>query len=171
MQEKTLAAPTGILCNLRAEPLGVSISNLRFSWQMNDNALGARQTAYQMQIASTREKARAQEGDVYDSGKVISGQSVNVFYAGPSLEPQRAYYVRLRLWNEADCVSEWSEPLKLITQADNAPFRAIWHKEDARFVFFRKSISKAMLSDTLTEAFIYVTAEETADIRQYACKL
>lgn len=171
MQDKALAAPTGILCNLRAEPLGVSASKLRFSWQMNDSALGARQTAYQIQIASTREKALIRTGDVYDSGKVFSEQSVNVVYSGPSLAAQRAYYLCLRLWNEKDKASEWSEPLKLITEADNTPMHAIWHKEDARFVFFRKTIPAAMLSDTLSEAFVYVTAEETADIRQYACKL
>lgn len=170
-QEKSFPAPTGILCNLRAEPWGIGTEALHFSWIMHDSAPNARQSAYQILLASTKEKAEHTVGDVYDSGKILSSQSVDVEYKGPTLEKQRAYYLSVRLWNGEGVVSAWSAPVKLITEADDTPMPSVWHDGDARFVFFRRTIAAYLVTGKLTEAFIYVTARETADIRQYVCKL
>jgi len=62
------------------KPLGIDDPAPRFSWQLHDAAQGAKQTAYRVMV-STRSDLPGTP-DVWDSGKVESGQSLNVKYAG-----------------------------------------------------------------------------------------
>jgi len=84
-------------------PLGIDDATPRFSWQLNDPARGAKQTAYQVQVASRPEmlaKVPA-EADLWDSGRVASQQSLNVLYAGSALQPSTRYYWRVTVWDAA----------------------------------------------------------------------
>ena len=49
---------------------------------MRDLRRGARQTAYQVLVASSPEKLAADQGDLWDSGRVATDQSTQVVYAG-----------------------------------------------------------------------------------------
>jgi len=75
-------------------PLGIDDATPRFSWQVNDPARGAKQTAYRVTVA-TRPELLA---DVWDSGKVQSGQSLNVKYAGPAVKASTRYFWRVSVW-------------------------------------------------------------------------
>lgn len=57
------------------------------------------QNAYQIEVTG-----------VWDSRKIVSDQSVNVEYGGPALKPGTAYGWKIRVWDEADEVSAWSNP-------------------------------------------------------------
>src|SRR5262245_61566817 len=59
-------------------------------WQVR----ATRQTAYEVQVAET--VAGLGEGGVWDSGKVASGTSTNVKYAGPALAAAESYAWRVR---------------------------------------------------------------------------
>src|SRR5947209_2736445 len=67
-------------------PLGIDDPAPSFSWQMNDPARGARQTAYEVRVA-TSPQLLATKADVWSSGRVTSDKSINVKYAGPALKP------------------------------------------------------------------------------------
>jgi alpha-L-rhamnosidase len=79
-------------------PLGLDDPAPRFSWQLFDNSQGARQTAYQVQVASREELLAQGKADLWDSGRVESGQSLNVVYAGAALQPSRRYFWRVTVW-------------------------------------------------------------------------
>src|SRR6516162_1630122 len=70
-------------------PLGIDDPAPRFSWQLRDAAQGARQTAYEVKVASAAAHLTQGKADVWTSGRVDSPQSMNVVYKGPSLVPSK----------------------------------------------------------------------------------
>jgi alpha-L-rhamnosidase len=60
-------------------------------------------------VASSREKLDNDAGDVWDSGQVASGESVNVAYAGKPLESSKTYYWKVMWWDNAGQASPSSE--------------------------------------------------------------
>jgi len=80
------------------KPLGIDDPAPRFSWQLHDAAQGAKQTAYRVMV-STRSDLLGTP-DVWDSGKVESGQSLNVKYAGPAVKASTRYFWRVEAWDK-----------------------------------------------------------------------
>jgi alpha-L-rhamnosidase len=78
-------------------PLGIDDATPRFSWQLNDSAPGARQTAYRLLVATRAELLTDGNADVWDSGKVTSAQSLNVKYAGPAVKACTRYWWRVEV--------------------------------------------------------------------------
>ncbi|MGE6736681.1 rhamnosidase, partial [Streptomyces sp. NPDC059900] len=62
-------------------PLGLDVPRPRLSWPLASAGQGQKQTAYQVRVATS--PGRLAKPDVWDSGKVASGDSVLVPYAGP----------------------------------------------------------------------------------------
>lgn len=92
--------PDHLLCDSLAEPLGLDAKQLQLSWQLHDARIGAHQTAYDIQVATKPALLAAGKADVWDSGRVASGSSVDVAYAGPALEAQTRYYWRVLVWDK-----------------------------------------------------------------------
>jgi len=84
-----------------ATPLGIDDPTPRFSWQLRDAARGAKQTAYQVLVSSTAELSSQGKADVWDSGRVESGASLNVHFAGPAIKPSTRYFWRVKVWGAA----------------------------------------------------------------------
>jgi alpha-L-rhamnosidase len=84
------------------DPLGLDVARPRFSWVVENEERGARQTAYRVQVASDAARLKKGEGDVWDSGRVTSGDNVQVVYAGPALAPRTRYHVRVQVWDHKD---------------------------------------------------------------------
>ncbi len=79
-----------VLKNLQVEyqtnPLGIDVSQPRFNWQMESDRYGACGQAYRLWVADSPEQLAAGRY-IYDSGKVLSGESVGVVYQGKALQP------------------------------------------------------------------------------------
>jgi alpha-L-rhamnosidase len=95
-------------------PLGIDDPAPRFSWQLHDPARGAKQTAYELQVASRLELLEPDKADVWDSGRIDSAQSLNVRYTGPALQPSTRYFWRVKVWDAAgkpypESASSWWE--------------------------------------------------------------
>jgi alpha-L-rhamnosidase len=82
-------------------PIGIDDTVPRFSWQLVDAAQGARQSAYEILVASSSEAIGQGRADIWDSGRVTSDASLNVHYAGPEIKPSTRYFWRVRLWDAA----------------------------------------------------------------------
>lgn len=89
-------------------PLGLDVPRPRLSWPLTSAKEGQAQSAYQVRVATAAD--RLTEPDVWDSGKVASGDSVLVPYAGPGLKSRTRYYWSVRVWDTAGKASGWSEP-------------------------------------------------------------
>ena len=97
-------------CEYLTNPLGVDVANPRLSWIIESSVRGERQTAFQVVVASTPEKLTANQGDLWDSGKVISDQTIQQEYAGKPLVTAMSCYWKVRVWDAKGIVSGWSAP-------------------------------------------------------------
>jgi alpha-L-rhamnosidase len=77
-------------------PLGIDVEKPRFSWQMASGKRGQSQSAYRITVND-------QEGqEVWNTGKIESGISLNIEYAGKPLQPATQYNWILQVWDQAD---------------------------------------------------------------------
>ena len=106
-------------CEYRENPLGIDVVKPRLSWVIADSnseiPRGLKQTAYQVLVASTLGVLDKDQGDLWDSGKVASDQSVQVEYAGRQLESRTQCYWKVKVWTQASELrsptsSAWSRP-------------------------------------------------------------
>jgi alpha-L-rhamnosidase len=103
-------APSHLQCEAMREPLGIDSTTPRLSWQLQDSRRGARQTGYEIRVASSAESLAQDHADIWDSGRVNSDQSVNVLYSGPAVESRRRYYWQVRVWDSQEQPSPYSQP-------------------------------------------------------------
>jgi len=99
---------TNLRCEYMTNPLGIDIARPRLSWELRDDRRGARQSAYQIQVATDEAALHKGAADLWDSGKVASDQSAHVAYAGEALSSGQRAWWRVRAWDAADQPGEWS---------------------------------------------------------------
>ena len=87
-------------CEYKVNPLGVDIENLRLSWNMESNQRGAKQTAYQIFVASSLKNLDSEKADIWNSGKIASDNSIQIDYEGKSLESNRKYFWKVKIWDQ-----------------------------------------------------------------------
>ena len=95
-----VGAPRSLTTDRLAMPLGIDSPQPEFAWKLVDARDGAKQTAYELQVASSPAKLVTGKADVWDSGHVKSDASVGVKYAGPELKPETRYYWRVLTWDK-----------------------------------------------------------------------
>src|SRR5262245_17820033 len=94
----------------RDRPLGYIQFEPRIGWVVSSSRRGQRQTAYQILVASDPAKLKPGLADVWDSKKVVSPESINVRYGGPTpVARQRAYFT-VRVWDKDDRPSAFAPP-------------------------------------------------------------
>ncbi|MGW0227790.1 family 78 glycoside hydrolase catalytic domain [Actinopolymorpha singaporensis] len=140
------ASATGVLIphTLRTEyaenPLGVEEPSPRLSWLLRPvpqetsgtsgsgasgsgasgsgaAAAAATQTAYQVIVATDLADLDAGRGPVWDSGRVESGRTGQVEYAGQALAADTGHVWTVRVWDGSGQVSDWAEPATFVTAA------------------------------------------------------
>lgn len=109
-------APSGLMCELLENPEMTTLADFQpeFTWIVNH---GSRQTAFHILVASSESLLAENKGDLWDSGKVQSDQSINVVYAGKPLKPNSTCFWKVQTWNEQDKPGGWSDAQKF-TMAD-----------------------------------------------------
>ena len=93
-------APTHLRCESLEEPMGMDEPHPLLSWKLHDGTYGARQTAYQVLVASSSSSLSEGKSDVWDSGRVESDRSVGVPYAGPALAAEKRYFWQVKVWGQ-----------------------------------------------------------------------
>ncbi len=101
--------PFQLKCEYLEHPLGIDTPEPRFSWVVGDRGRGAVQTAWQVLVSSSPEKLVTGEGDLWDSGRRSSAESVHVVYEGKPLHSATRYYWAVRTWDGAGRPSSFSE--------------------------------------------------------------
>ena len=107
----TFAASTEVTqlrCEQLADPLGIDVTQPRLSWQLASDQRGTSQSAYEILVASSEAKLKPGTADLWESGKVVSAQSIHVRYAGKPLTSRQACVWQVRVWDQAGKVSAWS---------------------------------------------------------------
>jgi len=117
-------------CEMEARPLGLQTLQPRLSWKLEAAAAGLRdqhQNAYRILAASSLEKVTRGEADLWDSGRVVSSESIQVPYAGKKLVENQQVFWKVQAWDQADKPTDWSLPSQWsMGLFDNAAWTARW---------------------------------------------
>jgi alpha-L-rhamnosidase len=102
------AAPVDLRCEGATNPLGIDEPWPRLSWIDVSAEPGRRQTAYQILVASSPSLIDQDKGDLWDSGRVASDESIGRVYQGRPLPSRARGYWKVRTWDGRGKASAWS---------------------------------------------------------------
>ncbi len=97
-----MASPVDLRVEQRTDPLGMDQTRPVLSWRSDATAYQWRQTAYEIEVASSMESLQSGKADVWDSGRTPSGESTGILYQGPLLRSGTRYFWRVRTWDAQD---------------------------------------------------------------------
>jgi alpha-L-rhamnosidase len=127
-------------CEMLVNPQGIGTTHPRLSWEITGDGRGINQIAYQIIVASSAAKLAANVGDLWDSHKIVSANSVMVKYAGKMLMSRAACYWKVKVWT-TNGESIWSQPTQFTVGLLNpADWKAKWIGYDNGFAW--DSVSK-----------------------------
>lgn len=155
-----------LVSNLRCEylnnPMGIDERHPRLSWKIISEENNWMQTAYEIRVALSPDGLKKNSQLVWSSGKIASGQSVHVKYKGKALESGKRYFWQVRVWDQNQKVTDWSEPAWWETGfLDKNLWKARWiaaegkMPDDHRPVYFRKEFS---CQRKIKSARLYISA-------------
>lgn len=105
--------PVDLRCEYFREPLGIDTSQPRLSWRLeatSDEARGLGQSAYQILVATNPDSLNEGTTDLWDSGRIESGEQLHVEYEGRRLTTSHKCLWKVRVWNHGGEPSAWSSP-------------------------------------------------------------
>ena len=108
---KSLLRPIRLKCENLTNPKGLNNYVPRFSWALTaaDKSYNKRQTAYRIVVGDHKNLLAADTFLNWDSGKVVSDQSLYVRYQGESLRSDQHLYWAVLVWDEHDEIADLSQ--------------------------------------------------------------
>lgn len=132
-QEKNVEiVPQSLTSENMADPMSLETRHPRLSWinvPTSDTLKGKRQTAYQIRVASSKEKLLKGKADLWNSGKQITDNNtyfIPNMYWGKTLKSGQEAWWQVRVWDERGVVSDWSEPAHFGVGLDADDWKAQW---------------------------------------------
>ena len=121
------------IVNLKTEyktnPIGLAVQNPCLSWELVSDKRDVMQLAWQLVWASCAADLDSERA--FDSGKITSGQSINIEYPGSKLQSGQRVYWKVKVWSNQGDESDWSEPayweMGLLHESD---WKAQWIEPD-----------------------------------------
>jgi alpha-L-rhamnosidase len=151
-------------CEYLDDPIGIDGQNPRLSWKIKSDQGNQQPVAYQILAATNPEKLNNNSGDAWDSGKVYSDQSVHIPYSGRKLESRMQVFWKVRIWDQDDRPSAWSETARWEMGLASADWQAKWTGDEQRQVSKEKGINPALyfrkriqLSAPVRKARVYIS--------------
>ena len=128
-----------IRCNGLENPEGIDKDPV-FSWVAVSRVRGASQMAYQIILDTDRSALGLEEKCLWNSGKTLSPASFGVRLPGQSLDPATKYYWKVKVWDNNDRSSDWSNTASFITGLFN---EKDWN--DARWIGYEDMPDSSLL--------------------------
>ncbi len=101
------------ITNLRTEykinPVGINVQQTRLSWEITSGRRNVKQTNYQIRVAGTIDDLKSGTDLLWNTGKVNSNKSIHIPYGGSELNSGQRVYWQVRIWDDNNILSEWSE--------------------------------------------------------------
>lgn len=97
-------APAELRTEYAVAPLGLDTAAPRLAWRSPI----ARQSAYRIRVATS--ETDLERAPLWDSGKIVSSNNVQIAYAGPALVSRQRYWWQVQVWDGDGNVSDWSAP-------------------------------------------------------------
>lgn len=114
-------AVTHLQCEHTTNPLAINTTVPQFAWQLQSVQRNVLQTAYRILVADKPGLLEKNTGNIWDSKKISSNQSVQVLYKGKKLHAAAKYFWKVQVWDNKNTTA-WSAPANfgtgLFTAAD-----------------------------------------------------
>ena len=128
-------------------------------------ARGVRQSAWRIVVSSSREKLTQNDGDLWDSGRVVSSETLDIPYGGKPLPMEEEVFWKVEVWDERGAASGWSAPArftkapadlsaKWIAAAPNGSPEGLAEGVTRPMPVFRKQFA---IEKPVLRAFLYVS--------------
>ena len=159
--QKSAITPYELLCESKINPTGIATPHPAFSWKNEAKMNKSHQTAYQILMATSASLLKESDADLWNSGKVSGAESVLLPYQGHALQSRSVAYWKVRVWDQNDAPSAWSEIQSFSVGLLNSDD---WHadyigssseKSDIESPFLRKSF---VLSEQYDELYFHVNS-------------
>lgn len=95
-----------LTCEYQMNPLGIDVKKPRIGWLVKSDIRGTVQTAYRIQAASDESGFI---NPLWDTGFTQSDDSFHIEYNGPELQSKTRYFYRVKIWDNFDRESDWSD--------------------------------------------------------------
>jgi hypothetical protein len=109
-------------CEYKQDPVGIDNIQPHLSWQLLSSEKNILQTAYQVMVSDDSLSLIHDTADIWNSNKIVSAASIQVAYAGKPLQATKKYYWKVKVWDNKDHVSPYSNiaswQMGLLTKAD-----------------------------------------------------
>src|SRR6185437_3705662 len=158
-----------LLCNNLPNPIGIGVSNPQFTWQLKSDKRNVTQVAYEIRVSNDLSHLKKGKNLEWNSGKILSDESVRVIYKGNALQSAKKYFWQVRVWDNYGKVSGWSTPaffqMALLDEsglpAGQASWKAKWIEPGFTDIVGQPSpmFRKQFLSDKkIKSAAVFITA-------------
>lgn len=144
-----------LTCEDLTDPMAVGSKQPRLSWVnvADEGERNQRQTAYQIQVASSRKRLLQGNADLWDSGQMKSDETQYISYQGKPLSSNADCYWRVRVWDKHHKPSDWSEVARFHVALSTADWVAKWIGADEEAPLFRKDL---IIDKQVANAHIFV---------------
>lgn len=90
-------------------PLGIGKDQPRLGWELEADGRSRVQAAYRIIVSASAAGADEGKGEMWDTGRVAGSRMSGIPYEGKPLSSGRPYYWRVKVWDEQNRESPWSE--------------------------------------------------------------
>lgn len=101
--------PVKLSCENFENPLGIDTKQPHLGWQIAADSRSVKQSAYRILVADNRLDLLKNCGNVWDSKKKVSDQSVQIKFNGLTLQSSKSYFWKVMVWDRKGMPSPWSE--------------------------------------------------------------
>lgn len=150
--------PAELLCEYARNPLGVDVKCPNLSWKLRSSERDQHQAAYQILVASSAGNLDKDKGDLWDSKRVTSNETLRISYRGRSLDSSQQVFWKVRVWDKYGNASAWSHPASwTMGLLKNKDWKAEWitaeRTDEDPLPIFRKPIK---LDKPVEKAVIHI---------------
>jgi hypothetical protein len=148
--------PCELRCEYTTNPLGVDVPQPRLFWQLESRTRGQRQSGFQILVATSSVLLSKDIGDLWDSGKVVGDETIQIPYRGRPLQSSQQVFWKVRVWDNDNNPSAWSKPASWtmgLLEEDDWHARWIGAAAKAQTLLLRREFT---VRPGLKKALIYV---------------
>ncbi len=128
-------------CEHSANPVGIDIPKPHLSWNIESGQRNWLQYACQIIVASDSSKLNLNNGDVWDSGKIISQECLYIPFSGKQLVSLQKYWWKVKIWDKNGMESNWSNAscwtMAMLNPAD---WKGSWISSDLQLSPLQKEL-------------------------------
>ena len=115
-----------LTCEMTENPLAVIQNQPRLSWQLVSKEYSSSQIGYQILVASSEEKLKNDEADIWNSLRVNSSKNLHIPYGGSPLKPETKYFWKVKVWNQKGKISKWSKTAYFRIAPEESDLNPTW---------------------------------------------